>query len=114
MARDFPDEPAVQVALRLWSAFNGDRARVEAPLGERERAAAWADESWSYFMAAAYALIGDADQALEWFEHTIKDCGWIDYTFFSEREPFLRRLATDPRYQELMAFVRERYERFEA
>jgi hypothetical protein len=70
------------------------------------------DEYWSYLMAAAYALVGDADQALRWLEHTVKVRGWVDYVFFTRHDRFLESLRPDPRFQALMAFARERHHRF--
>jgi hypothetical protein len=43
----------------------------EAVLSPRVRRSAMAesDEYWSYLMPGAYALVGEADQALSWLEH---------------------------------------------
>ena len=44
-------------------------------------------------------------------EHTVRDRGWIDYVFFTTRDPFLESLREEPRFKELMAYAREKYER---
>jgi hypothetical protein len=85
---------------------------VLSPPSAAERAMAESDEYWSYLMAAAYALVGDADQALRWLEHTVKVRGWVDYVYFTRHDRFLERLRPDPRFQALMAFARERHQRF--
>ena len=70
------------------------------------------DEYWSYLMAGAYALVGEADQALSWLEHTVTVRGWVDYVYFTRHDRFLESLRPTPRFQELMASARERHARF--
>jgi hypothetical protein len=85
---------------------------VLAPLSEAERAMAESDEYWTYLMAAAYALVGETDQALGWLEHTVRVRGWVDYVYFTRHDRFLESVRSEPRFQALMAAARERYERF--
>ena len=98
--------------MRFWRGLTGDRAAVLSPPSAAERAMAESDEYWSYLMAGAYALVGEADQALSWLEHAVKVRGWVDYVYFTRHDRFLESLRPDPRFQELMAFARERYARF--
>jgi len=57
-------------------------------------------------------MIGDVDQALRWFEHMMRDRGFIAYPYFAEIDPFLRPIRTDPRGQALLAEMKQRYEAF--
>jgi eukaryotic-like serine/threonine-protein kinase len=61
------------------------------------------------FMADAYALAGQTDDALEWLRTSIR-YGLINYPFLTEHDPFLRPLRSDPRFQALMEEVRPRWE----
>ena len=70
------------------------------------------DEYWAYLMAAGYALGGKQEEALRWLEHAITVRGWIDYVYFTRHDPFLEHVREAPRFLELMAWARERYERF--
>src|SRR5207302_1068945 len=79
LERQQPDDPLASVAVRFWRGLAGDRAAVLSPPSAAERATAESDEYWAYLMAGAYALVGEADQALSWLEHAIKVRGWIDY-----------------------------------
>jgi eukaryotic-like serine/threonine-protein kinase len=106
------DDPLAMVAVRLRRGLIGNRTAVLSPPSEAERAMAESDEYWSYLMAAAYALVGDADQALSWLEHTVKVRGWVDYVYFTRHDRFLESLRPDRRFQKLMASARERYARF--
>ncbi len=112
LAREYSVDPVARLALRLWNALTGERTM--SPLSGIDRSTAEADESCAYFVAASYAVAGDREQALEWLEFTIKVCGWVDYGFFSQHEPFLRSLALEPRYQELMSYMKQEYDRFDA
>jgi len=100
------------VAVRFRRGLTGIRAAVLSPPSAAERAMAESDEYWSYLMAAAYALVGDADQALRWLQHTVKVRGWVDYVYFTRHDRFLENLRPDQRFQDLMTFARERHQRF--
>jgi len=113
LERQQPDDPLASVAVRFWRGLAGDRAAVLSPPSAAERATAESDEYWAYLMAGAYALVGEADQALSWLEHAIKVRGWIDYRYFTRHDRFLERLRPTPRFNELIAFAREQYERFD-
>ena len=63
-------------------------------------------------MAAAYALVGDTDQALSWLEHAVRVRGWVDYVYLTRHDRFVESLRASGRFQELMALARGRYQRF--
>jgi hypothetical protein len=106
------EDSLARVALRFRRGLAGDRAAVLSQLGAGERAMAESDEYWAYLMAAAYALVGEGDQALSWLEHAVRVRGWIDHVYFTRHDRFLESLRSSRRFQELMASARERYARF--
>jgi serine/threonine protein kinase/Flp pilus assembly protein TadD len=106
------EDSLARVALRFRRGLAGDRAAVLSQLGAAERAMAESDEYWAYLMAAAYALVGEGDQALSWLEHAVRVRGWIDHVYFTRHDRFLESLRSSRRFQELMASARERYARF--
>jgi eukaryotic-like serine/threonine-protein kinase len=112
LERQPSDDPLATVAVRFWRGLTGDRAAVLSPPSAAERAMAESDEYWAYLMAGAYALVGEADQALSWLEHAVRVRGWIDYVYFTRHDRFLESLRSARPFQELMAFARERYSRF--
>jgi hypothetical protein len=63
-------------------------------------------------MAAAYALAGEGDLALDWLEHTVEVRGWVDHVYFTRHDRFLASVRPDPRFQALMARARGRHARF--
>jgi tetratricopeptide (TPR) repeat protein len=112
LERQPADDYLAMVGTRFRRGLTGIRAAVVSPPTSAERAMAESDEYWSYLMAAAYALVGDAEQALHWLEHTVKVRGWVDYVYFTSYDRFLERLRPDPRFQALMIYARERHQRF--
>ncbi len=107
-----PDDPLASVAVRFWRALAGDRAAVLAPLSDAERATARSDEYWAYLMAASFSLVGEEAEALGWLAHAIEVRGWIDYVFFTTHDAFLTQVRQAPRFHELIAYARGRYEWF--
>jgi serine/threonine protein kinase/Flp pilus assembly protein TadD len=112
LERQPADNYLAQVGVRFRAGLRGDRTAVTAPMGEGERAVAESDEYWSYLMASAYALAGEADAALGWMAHAVGVRGWIDWVYFTRYDRFLERVREDGRFGELMAAARTRYERF--
>jgi serine/threonine-protein kinase len=114
LAQNPTSDPFTQVGLRLLHALSGDAEAARQPLTDAERAAAKGDESFGYFLAAAYCQAGDHAAALEWLEHSVKVRGWMDYMFLGTIEPWLHDLRSDARFQELMAYAKHRHEAFDA
>jgi tetratricopeptide (TPR) repeat protein len=112
LERQPADDLLAALARRFRRGLAGDRAAVLSPPGAAERAMAESDEYWAYLMAGAYALVGEADQALGWLAHAVTVRGWIDYVYFTRYDRFLETLRPTRQFQELMASARERYQRF--
>jgi len=70
------------------------------------------DKEFSWWLADSFALMGDTEDALRWLESAI-DLGFTNHRFWSEIDPFLAPLRSDPRFQALMARARERQRAFE-
>ena len=112
LERQPADDYLAAVGVRFRRALTGIRAAVLSPPSAAERAMAESDEYWSYLMASAYALVGETEQALGWLHHAVKVRGWVDYVYFTRHDRFLESVRPSPRFQELMAFARERHQRF--
>jgi flavin-binding protein dodecin len=75
-------------------------------------AAAHASDVFARLLAGAYARAGDTDNAIRWLEVAV-DRGFINHPFLTRVDPSLDNLRGEPRFQQLMERVRERWERFE-
>src|SRR6476661_6604787 len=92
-----PDDHLAAVGVRFRRGLTGDREAVRSPPSAGERAMAESDEYWSYLMAGAYALVGEADQALSWLEHAVRVRGWVDYVYFTRHDRFLESVRPTAR-----------------
>jgi len=83
----------------------GDPAAARAQLTERVRETAAADHDIAYWLATAYAMLGDDDEAFNWLERAV-DLGNENRTWF-EADPKWERLRDRPRFRELMHRIEE-------
>jgi eukaryotic-like serine/threonine-protein kinase len=83
----------------------GDAEGARAQLTERVLETAAADHDIAYWLATAYALLGEDDEALDWLERAV-DLGNENRTWF-ESDPKWERLRETPRFRALMRRVEE-------
>jgi len=112
----FPFEVRETVPARLaffLAASLGDRGGVplQSP-GDHVEAAAGASDVFARMLAGAYARAGDTDKAIRWLEVAVGR-GFINHPFLTRVDPSLDNLRREPRFQQLMERVRERWEHFE-
>jgi TolB-like protein len=112
LARRFPDDPYEQLWRMVWYARRGEVETVRSGFTADVISLAKVDEGCTYMAAAACALIGDREGALRWFEHMMRDRGFIAWPYFAERDTFLVSLRDDARYQGLLAEMKQLYEAF--
>jgi serine/threonine protein kinase/tetratricopeptide (TPR) repeat protein len=86
------------LAIALIRSGRAEDARAE--LTERVRDAASADHDIAYWLGAAYALLGEPDEAFTWLERAVQ-LGNGNKPWF-EADPKLDSLRDDPRFQELL------------
>jgi TolB-like protein/thioredoxin-like negative regulator of GroEL len=115
IVESFPLEVRDTVPARLaflLAASLGDGVRLQAP-GAHVEAAAAASDVFARLLAGAYARAGDTGNAIRWLEVAV-DRGFINHPFLTRVDPSLVNLRAEPRFQQIMESVRERWERFEA
>jgi serine/threonine-protein kinase len=92
--------------LGAWA--TRDREAMHRVLAEgATREAVGIDKELSWMAAAAFASVGDTDEALRWLSQVI-EMGFINHRFFAEHDPFLAKLRGDPRFDALMERAREK------
>jgi non-specific serine/threonine protein kinase len=116
IATTFPPHVKDTIPARLTRflahALAGDRSEAMAPLTPEIEAIANATDLFPRFLAIGYAAAGVPDRAIHWLSIAV-DRGFINYPFLAHHDPFMRPLRTHPEFQQLLATVRERWERFE-
>ena len=79
---------------------HGDPEAARAELTERVREVAAADHDIAYWLASAYAVLGEREEAFEWLERAVR-LGNENRPWF-ESNPEWEQLRDDPRFRQLM------------
>lgn len=103
---------AAKLARVLRLAVEGRSREVATSVTAKLEETARSTDFFARLLANVYALIGDEDRALRWLQVAI-DRGFINYPYLAEYDPLLKGLRKDKRFIQLLARVRERWERFE-
>jgi serine/threonine protein kinase len=99
--------PFASWARSLARALEGDAAGVaEAVTPEFEQAGRGA-QTFARAISDVWALVGDADRALEWLGRAV-ELGLVNETFLREHAWFLDPVRDDPRFGAVLERVRER------
>ena len=110
-ARAHPDHVHTKLALMQIRALRGERqgvlSELEGPFYE------WCRERlWATRVAAAFALLDEKGEALDWLEHAVHQ-GLINYPWLSGGDPWLENIRGEERFKELMVRVKHEWEAFE-
>jgi serine/threonine-protein kinase len=98
--RRHPRMDAVRPLLAQFLIGKGELEEARAELGERACEAADADHDVAYWLATAYAMLGERDEAFKWLERAIT-LGNENKPWF-ESDPNWEHLREDARFGELM------------
>jgi serine/threonine-protein kinase len=98
-----PRMDGVRPLLAQFLAQRGDLDAARAELTENVRGAADADHDVAYWLATAYAMLDERDEAFRWLERAIK-LGNENRPWF-ESDPNWESLREDPRFGELMSTI---------
>jgi serine/threonine protein kinase len=98
--------PAMACALR------GERDDLLRLMTPELRAAAEWDEIFAWWVADCFALVNEADAAIDFLERAV-EFGFINAPWLSKYEPFLGSLRNEPRFRCMMEAVRTAWRAFE-
>ena len=102
-------EPAVPVLAAYLFASRGERQRINPAVLEARPEDAF-DGDYAYWTAGVFALLGERDRALQWFRRAV-ELGNHNYPWFL-RDKNYERLRGDPDYEQILAGVRQSWERY--
>ena len=96
-------EPWSPVCSILKAALSHDRHAFHHSLAAADPILELArmDKEFSWWLTISFALMGETNETLRWLENAI-ELGFVNYRFWSEFDPFLAPLRTDPRFLALM------------
>ena len=99
------------VEAMLHASFHREREAEDAIQRSATRRGAGHFHHTEYHIACAYALMNRKDLAVEWLQKSVNE-GFNCYPLFT-RDPNLANLKSDPRFVDLLAAERKRYESFQ-
>lgn len=112
LSEQAPDNFFGKLARLFALALEDDRQGVIEAVGEEFRAAAAADPFYAWNVAQCFALVGDAEEAVEWLERA-SDRGFLNHPLLAEHDPLLAPVRSDPAFGELMQRIEARWKAFE-
>ncbi len=107
-----PQSTYTRYALFLKFSVLGDKEKALEIITPELENVAKAIEYHSRTITWGYALLGEKKKALDWLENTIA-CGFINYPFLVEIDPFLENIRGEIRFKKLMERVKHEWENFE-
>ena len=116
LAESIPPQVSDTIAARLTRFLSyaavRDRDAAMAVLTPDIEVAANATDVFPRFLAHGFAAAGMNDRAVHWLSIAV-DRGFINYPFLAQHDPLLEPLRSDSRFRQLLATVRERWQKFE-
>lgn len=116
LAESIPRQVSDTIAARLTRFLSyaavRDRDAAMAVLTPDIEVAANATDVFPRFLAHGFAAAGMNDRAVHWLSIAV-DRGFINYPFLAQHDPLLEPLRSDSRFRQLLATVRERWQKFE-
>jgi hypothetical protein len=111
LADGLPD-PTAPMARFFLEGLRGNREAAVAALDSNTRDYAWRDPDFSALRPGMFAHFGETNEGLRWLEHLLGR-GYINYPALAQHDPFLKNLREDPRFTELVAELKPKWEAFE-
>ncbi len=100
-----PDSPYASLARSQVLGARGQRDEAFAAISPELLDLAANNELWSRELTHCYALAGRVDEAIHWFENTVR-IGSINYPFWSRHDWMLDNIRGDERFQRILEQVR--------
>lgn len=105
-----PDGPYVSLARAQVLGASGQPDQALAAISKELLALARHNEMWSRELTHCYALAGDVDEAVRWFQNTVR-IGSINYPFWARYDWMLDHIRGDERFQKILEEVRVEWAR---
>lgn len=110
IVKDTPQSRYAWQGLFHKYAVVGEKAKaMKLVTAEREKIA---HDEVAFALAECYALINEKEKAIDWLEIAV-NCGYINYPFLNDYNPFLANIRGEERFKKLMERVKYEWEHFE-
>jgi serine/threonine protein kinase len=112
LVKDSPSSNFGRFGALFLNALQGRVDKALEVMSPEFIAAAKNDVQFSWMVGSCYALLGKAEDAIDWIEHAVK-LGFIHYPFLNEYDSWLANIRGEPRFKKLMERVKYEWEHFE-
>jgi serine/threonine-protein kinase len=103
-----PEMDGIRPLLAMCLSAMGEHEAARAQLTDRVKEVAALDHDVPYWLASAYVMEGEYEEAFKWLEKAIS-LGNENYLWF-EANPVWESLRDDPKFRELMRSIKDRHE----
>jgi serine/threonine-protein kinase len=104
-----PDLHSQKITLAYCHIEKGEVEQALALMDDKVEAAAYADQDTAYRLGGVYALVGRADEAIEWLERAVA-MGNENYPWISSN-PQWQLLKDNPQFVAILEALREKWEK---
>jgi len=111
LVQEEPDEVMGQVIHFLTLALVGRKEEALRAVSSENEAHCRLDFGLPLWMAEAYALLGNTEEAFRWLNQSVRN-GMFNYPLLAQADPLLENIRSDPSFHQLMAEVKERWNAF--
>lgn len=110
--QEFSHSTFTNLSLFLKFSLEGKKLKARESISNEVLEVAWNDFHLPWYIAECYSLLDEKQEAMKWLEHAV-DRGWINYPLFSELDPFLENIRSEPLFKKLIKRVKHEWENFE-
>jgi TolB-like protein/Flp pilus assembly protein TadD len=112
LVEDSPDTIFASYGLLFKYALSDKKEDALKIITPKTKAASKGTEYGSRAIAEGYAILGEKEMAIDWLENSI-NCGFINYPFYAEIDPFLINIRKEDRFKKLMERIKYEWENLE-
>jgi tetratricopeptide (TPR) repeat protein len=112
LVEDSPDTIFASYGLLFKYALSDKKEDALKIITPKTKAASKGTEHGSRAIAEGYAILGEKEMAIDWLENSI-NCGFINYPFYAEIDPFLINIRKEDRFKKLMERIKYEWENLE-
>ncbi len=111
LTRDAPDVFATRLGVFMQEAVRGHHRLACETITPTDEIVARRHPYLAWHLGAGFAMLGEADRAIEWLDHAVR-WGFVSYPFLMS-DPLLERLRGEPGFSALAERTKGAWEAFE-
>ncbi|MCX6830237.1 MAG: protein kinase [candidate division Zixibacteria bacterium] len=111
MAQTAPGNALTKFGFMLKYGLQNDKEKAYREMTPELQITCRRDSEWSYIVASMFALFDNKEESLDWLENAVNR-GFINYKAL-QRDPFLKNVRGEKRFNDLLERAKYEWEHFE-